>query len=225
MNEIAVIIYHSDANLIYRKEWIDECIHSIKNQTLKNFSVVELNYSNKDIFYYNEAESKIIKKMDNHIEAMNFLLDYCFQDKSLQYVFNINLDDTNNENRFLKELSFLKENNYDLVSCEFDRKYDKTLSKIVKSSLENNGIKDIQEIYLRPYEEIVSKGLNVICHPGVLYTKRFWNNFKYYDNTLGYEDLLMWIKAVRGGAKIGIYMDESLLVHRVHDNNVGSKYA
>jgi hypothetical protein len=223
MNKVAVIIYHKEILKLYKKEWIEECLNSIHQQTYQNFNLVELNYGQDDIFFSKESSIKIKNELNNHIEAMNYLLDYCFITNDFDYVFNINLDDIYNINRFKIQLDFIKENNYDLVSCEFDRQYDELIPKIVKNCLDNNNnIKSIQEIYTRPYDEIVSKGLNVICHPGVLYSKKFWNEFKYYDNSLGYEDLLMWIKAFKGGAKIGIYMQESLLTHRVHDNNVGS---
>jgi hypothetical protein len=36
----AVIIYHSNASKIYKKEWIDKCIDSIKAQTV-NYYIFE----------------------------------------------------------------------------------------------------------------------------------------------------------------------------------------
>lgn len=232
--KVAVIIYHKDADIIYLPKWIEECVNSISTQIL-DFGIFEMRYGTNSAgfgpkkYYCNYLGStrhlfdhEII---ENHIQAMNYMLNKCFAE-GYDFVFNINLDDIYSPERFEKQLKFMIEGDYDLVSCEFSRKYEssgKIIERVVAGQIGSSVTPEkLKEIYSLPYEEIVAKGLNIICHPGVLYSRKFWFEHGPYEDSLGNEDLKLWMKSIQAGAKVGIYMDKPLMTHRVHDNNTGT---
>ncbi len=62
---------------------------------------------------------------------------------------------------------------------------------------------------------------NILNHSVICYTKKFWNNFKYYDeNAIGKEDLLLWQRALNSGAKVHI-IDKILCYYRLSANQTG----
>lgn len=134
----AVIFYHSNLHLHYPLRWIKKCVDSIAAQTYQDFDVIELNYGDaalvdqtqigglstiaaEPLFYANipgKNHYKVHQKMENHIMAMNHLLNHCFNDCGYDAVFNINMDDHYHPTRFEKQVEKIKEG-YDLVSSDF----------------------------------------------------------------------------------------------------------
>ena len=78
------ILYHSNIMSIYKERWIKQCIKTIKDQTYQDFDVFELNYGDDntklselyDVGGNKHFYEKI--KMNNHAEAMNYLIDKVF---------------------------------------------------------------------------------------------------------------------------------------------------
>ncbi len=130
----AVIFYHKNLHTIYPQHWIDKCVSSIAAQTYKDFDVIELNYGdisnifNGDIkeqaplhFYAKLPGHKyepICIPMENHITAMNYLLNYCFKEKGYDVVFNTNMDDFYHPTRFAKQIEKI-EAGFDIVTSDF----------------------------------------------------------------------------------------------------------
>ena len=56
--------------------------------------------------------------MENYAEAMNFIITKSFED-GCDYVFNTNLDDLYSPERIEKQLQYIQEGEYDLISCDF----------------------------------------------------------------------------------------------------------
>jgi len=68
-----------------------------------------------------------------------------------------------------------------------------------------------------------AKDHNIICHPAVCYTRSFWEHFGPYDpTTIPREDLLLWKKARKKGAKFGI-TPQILCCYRIHPNQITAK--
>ena len=57
-------------------------------------------------------------KMNNHAEAMNYLIDKVFLEEKYDICFNINLDDYYDTYRFEKQIESVKEG-YELISSEY----------------------------------------------------------------------------------------------------------
>lgn len=205
----AAIVYHKNIKSIYKEEWIEKSFGSILNQTYKDFSIYELNYGNDDLKLYREFVNN--KKyhyyqieMQNHVEAMNFLIDECLKD-GCDIVFNNNLDDINHKNRFKIQAKFI-ENGFDIVSSNFIH-IDDVGIEVRKMKFDSV---DIQ------YE--FNKGNNVICHPSVCYSKNFLLKNRYNPTEIPQEDFLLWKKTLKN-YKFHICSDY-LLNYRLHSNQV-----
>lgn len=201
----AVIIYHREVYQRYKKEWVDACIESIRNQSYKGFDVLELNYGDDNLQLY--AGSVFFnEKKRNFIEAMNTLLDMAFEDYDV--VFNTNLDDTYDTERFSLQLEEVKKG-ADLVSSDFRRIGDIEGDLIFHD-------KDIKaELNRTPPH-------NILCHPVICYTRKFWQTHGPYNpDSVKFEDMELWLKAINAGAKVHI-VPKILCTQRIHNGNTGS---
>ena len=180
--KVITIIYHKNISSLYKKEWIEKSYNSILNQTYTDFIIYELNYGDDDLQLCNESDEKEYKyykiPFENHAEAMNFLLEKCFIDGA-DFIFNNNLDDINDINRFQIQISAIK-NGYDLVSSNFIH-IDEDDNEITKMTMSNFNLNDE-----------FSKGHNIICHPSVCYSRKFIENNKYIPSEIPEEDFNLW---------------------------------
>jgi hypothetical protein len=212
--KLGVIFFHKNIRSIYQERWINKCRETILNQTIKEFSIYEINYGGDDFSLFEGIELKnphtfISEEKSNHAEAMNTIIDLAFED-GCEYVFNTNLDDYYDLNRFEKQIEFLNQG-YDIVTSDFcyveeiqneDRiTFYKEIKKFgdVKSNLERNH--------------------NIVAHPCVAYSKKFWESNRYNPEEIPEEDMLLWKRGIEGGSKFYI-CDEVLLKYRLHSNQV-----
>ena len=81
------------------------------------------------------------------------------------------------------------------------------------------------------YEDIKKKIFekhNIINHPCICFSKKFWNfkdkygNFLRYRNDLPFEDLSLWSRACSNDIPISI-VNKHLLFYRIHNNQIGEK--
>ncbi len=209
VGKIGVIIYHSNLLSIYKKEWIDKCVDSIMDQTFQDYHIYELCYSVDKYQLFSGFNYKHVP-MPNHIWGMNFILDWAFGD-GCEIVFNINLDDIYHPARFEKQIKVIK-SGYDLVSSNIQYMEDK------------GGVDVLGQVFefakLNIHEEFNKKN-NIIAHPACCYSKKFWETNKYYNNdSLGFEDMELWIRSLNNRAKIYI-IDEVLLYYRISPKQTG----
>jgi hypothetical protein len=212
--KIGVVFFHKNIKSIYHEEWIKKCVESILSQTVKDFSIYEINYGGGDYSVLEGSEIKnphffISEEKENHAEAMNIVISLAFDD-GCDCVFNTNLDDFYDSRRFQIQLDWIK-NGYDLVSSDFcyieevDGKDTITLTRNIKK------FGDIQENLEREH--------NVIAHPCVAYSRKFWENNKYIPQEIPREDMFLWIRSIKKGFKFHI-CEEVLLNYRLHKNQV-----
>lgn len=201
--KVALIVYHSNL-LQYPPEWIEQFRQSILNQTIKGFTIIELNYGGgqERIFEDQYFQSH---KLSNHAEAMNMLLIACFDKWGVDYVLNTNCDDWYSPDRVEKQLECL-EQGYDIVSSNFSL---------------HNGTEfyHTHQFHALDIKSELDKDHNIICHPVVAYSKNFWDNNCYYDEEIPFEDLRLWQRTI-DNYKFKILPDV-LCYHRVHKTSVG----
>jgi hypothetical protein len=201
--KVCVIFYHKNI-FLFKKEWIDKCIMSIKEQTFKDFDVLELNYdqTGKQLF-----ENSIFEHVPlfNHVEAMNYLIQKA---KALcyDYVFNVNIDDYYAPNRIEKQLEYLQ--NYDMVSSDMICIKEKKGQEIILSTCKNSNLNIKEQLLLNN---------NIIAHPCVAWKISFFDNLK-YENEIPAEDLRLWQRAI--DKKTMFIIPEFLLYYRIHDNQI-----
>lgn len=222
--KVAVILYHKNINKIYKEEWIEQCIQSIIEQTYKDYYVYDLNYGGDDFnfskhfserksFWNSKIKYKFFSEnLENHAEAMNYLFDRCIED-DMDCVFNINLDDYYDLNRFDIQLIKIKEG-YDIVSSNFkyigDFKFD--------------GWGGQSEFNYHHCNNDITKNLeggNIIGHPSVCYSRNFINKNKYIPTEIPKEDWELWR---RTSTDFKFYIcEELLLFYRIHGEQITSK--
>jgi hypothetical protein len=164
------------------------------------------------------------RPMENHIYAMNFILDKAFINHDV--VFNINLDDFYAYNRFERQLQEVKKG-YDIISSDF--------RTVIQRNQNNKHLKEFDFVdgkdavvgnmtmSVKNVKESQSRNHNIVAHPAVCYTRGFWERNKYYDvNRVGDEDFVLWKKAVANNEKFFI-VPEPLLYYRLSPSQISSK--
>lgn len=204
-----VIFYHKNAQSIYPKKWIEECVESIKGQSYEDFDVIELNYGGGEERYCEGMKGKYIflnTPLENHIYAMNYLYDLAFE-YGYDVVFNTNMDDCYHWNRFTIQLKAIVQGTQ-LVSSNW-------------VYIDGNGkAGKVFNYCKRDLETELNKGHNIIAHPVIAMHRSFWEDgLRYNEAMLGHEDMDLWKRAVSAGKKFYI-IDNYLLFYRIHSNQV-----
>lgn len=250
----AVIFFHKNIQKLYKKRWVDKCVQSILNQEQINFDIFEINYGNEDysIFENIELDKKINysffkKDYATHTEATTFLLNKLFYDLNYDFVFNTNLDDYYDTKRFYYQYFDLIKGDSLLNSTLFNYITENSDGKDVNSDSGNTFIYSKEHNILTwrmnpeisdcnyniniPYDVVkdeLIKQSNCICHPGVCFTKDFWNSVDDFGNKIRYrndkplEDISLWKRSVEAGINIGI-VNQNLVHYRIHGSQICSK--
>lgn len=209
---VAVLFYHKNIGAIYKKEWIEECVNSIKEQTYQDFDVLELNYGGTESNYaygVGKTHRFFAGELTNHIWAMNYLIDLAFRE-GYDVVMNTNMDDIYAKDRFEKQISVIQ-NGFQLVSSDFYHMQD------------GNIIREMQMSKRGDIGMNLRKNHNLIAHPCVAMHRSFWTDGLKYRDLLGYEDLDLWQRAHKAGKRFYI-IPENLLFYRLHTNQITKKY-
>ena len=82
MQKLGVVIYHSNILNIYKPRWIIECVSSLLNQTVNDFTIYEINYDGENNSVLPPTCPNKRKffalKLKNHAQAMNFIIEQAF---------------------------------------------------------------------------------------------------------------------------------------------------
>lgn len=220
---IAVILFHKNLYSIYKERWITDSVNSVLNQTFQDFDILEINYgedsfslssrfdfSKKNYVFYNTP-------LKNHAEAQNFLLDRC-REFEYDYVFNTNLDDINTPTRFEDQLRYAQENNTDVTSGDMFYIRESPLYG-VDEIFDDKNLRDFNTIEKIHFQ--FKKGINVVCHPLVLYSSKFIREVRYNPEEIPQEDFLLWKRLIHTYT-FGI-VPKVLLHYRIHQNQISYK--
>lgn len=202
---IAVIIYHKNVKR-YPPQWISKCVESIQNQTYKKFDVFELDYGNDGTQIYPKSIFDS-KELTTHADAHNFLLDKAFF-WGYDYVFNVNVDDYYDPTRFEKQLAYA-EQGYDVISSNF---------YFVD---ENNNQISYMQGHDKNIMEEANKGINIIAHPVLCYSKHFWTTCsRLIPSQIPIDDFELWKRSYESGKYKFIILPDYLLYYRIHNSKV-----
>lgn len=199
----AILSYHKNVNKIYPKDWIEDYRLTILNQTKKDLPIFEMNYGGGEerLFSHSYFESV---SMPTFVHALNYLLDKVFSG-GFDCAGNTNVDDIYSLNWVEKSLPYIKKG-YDIVSCNFHL-------------FNEDGIYHTHHFDKLNIERELEKNHNVICHPGIFYSRKFWRNGnRYIPEEQPVEDRELWKRSIKNYNFIII--PEHLVYHRVHDNAV-----
>jgi len=212
--KLGVIFFHSNIRFLYSDRWIEKSVRSMVDQTIGEFTIYEINYGEDSYTVFENIDSQQDKKfynqkLDNHAEAMNFILDRAFED-GCEYVFNTNLDDFYSPDRMEKQIVELNKG-FDLVSSNMQYIEERDETDVILKNLNLFQFGDIKEKLLN--------GHNIIAHPVVAYSRIFWKSNRYVPSEIPSEDFLMWKRAISEGFRFSI-IDEYLLSYRLHSSQI-----
>ncbi len=209
LHKYAVIFFHKNIKKIYKNKWIKKCVESVLLQINIKFDIFEINYGGEDYSVFEDFKIQLENmefgyffykiNLNNHIEAMVYLLNKTFSSKyKYDYVFNTNLDDYYDINRFTEQIVFLHLNP-DYLVCSSMWEYIDSKGNLIKEYT-NKDIKcrlttDNKQILFEEIFNKLNKNKNIINHSGVCFTRKLWllldenlNLFRYRnDKPLGYE--------------------------------------
>lgn len=204
MYKIALLSYHSNHKDIYRPHWIDKYKDSILDQTYHDVDIFEFDYSGNGerIFENSYFESR---KYPTFVHALNYLLDKVFS-AGYYAAMNTNVDDYYRHDTVERLYDDMKRGDYDLATCNFCLVRDDRVIKYHRF----HALNVLQEL---------ERGHNPVAHPAIMYNKSFWKTNKYDPDEIPYEDMNLWLRALRSGSTIHIN-EQNLLFHRLHTNAV-----
>jgi hypothetical protein len=195
--------YHKNAGGIYPQQWINEYRDSILYQEQQEFDIHEVNYGDTEYRIFSSSVFEQ-KRFPTFVHCMNYLLGSLFTD-GYDCVLNTNADDKYSS-KWVAQVAGHIAAGYDLVSCNFVLFQDDKL--LHRHHFDRTNI---------AYE--LSRNHNVICHPAVGYSKKFWERGnRYVPEEIPLEDLKLWQRAIANSKFI--ILPGHLCYHRIHDNSV-----
>lgn len=192
----------------YPEKWITDYVNSYHWQTFK-IPIYEINYGGKKNRLFKDSQF-YSKQFDTHADAHNFILDEVFKD-GFDYAFNSNIDDIYEKTRIEIQASYLK--GHDIISC--NHSIINGDNEITKADIRFSDQSPGQQFQRVPPH-------NIISHPGVVYSKRFWENCpKLNPKLIPIDDLDLWLWAYNNGYQFKI-VPHVLVYYRVHENSVAA---
>ena len=163
------------------EKYIDKCLNSLVNQTLKDIEIIVVNDGTKDnsqiiIDSYKKKYPKIIKSFIKENGGLSDARNYGIEKAVGEYIAFVDSDDYVALDMYEKMYNKAKSNNYDMVVCDLYYEYpDKRVS--VSSNIKNDILnkKDIKKIYSsiypaawnKLYERSILKDNNLLFKKGV----------------------------------------------------------
>lgn len=195
---------------VYNSEsYVAAAIESILVQSHKNFELIIVDDGSTDdsmkvVSSYCDARIKIFRNSQNL--GIVRTLNLGISKSNAQFIARMDSDDIAFPLRIEKQLKFLKDHNYDLVSA-----------KAVTCG-ENSG--KIFPMQLNSTEvEFGLAFINLIIHPLVFARASVLKNNIYLAEYEGAEDYSLWTRLILSGYKLSI-QDEILLQYRVHKSQI-----
>jgi hypothetical protein len=206
-NKIALICYHSNAEKIYPASWVQDYQASILMQAHRqHFDIFEFDYGGTGFQIFRNAWWYESLKLPTFVHAMKTLIDECFKE-GYKFVLNTNVDDVYHFKYVETMVSAMEKDKLDLGSSNFCLMEDGVLTCCHQFHKLNLNY------------EISFRGHNIISHPSVCYTRRFWETCRYNPEEIPREDLELWKRAIAAGMKMKI-IPQHLLFHRIHKQSV-----
>ena len=204
----AWICFHANTSR-YPKKWITDYVNSYHWQTTK-IPIYEINYG-KDKTQLFEDSKFYQKEFPTHAHAHNFILDEVFS-QGFDYAFNSNIDDIYERDRIESQL-IACQSGFDIISCNH-------------SIIDGNNLVTHHDIQFSSKSVGVELSRhpphNIVSHPGVVYSKKFWTKCpKLNPQSIPKDDMELWLWAYANGFKFHI-VPRTLVYYRVHENSVAA---
>lgn len=199
-----------------KREWLEQAILSILNQTYKNFELIitldnpkniELKqlieeYSKKDnriIFIYNKENIGLTNCLNNMLKIVKG-----------DYIARMDADDISLSTRFEEQLKYMQNNNLDICGANIIQFYKNENLNEIKNPSSFKNIK--KYIYIK----------NCVAHPTFLVKRKVYDRLNGYNEVPTCEDYDFLLRAINAGYTIG-NIPKFLLKYRLSPNSVSRK--
>ena len=206
MADISIIIPAYNA-----EKYINKCLDSIIHQTKKELEIIVINDGSTDKTEdkVKEYKDKRIKYFKNKNQGIGKTRNFGIEKATGSYIMFIDSDDYIEKDACEKMFNKARNDNLDIVICDFYKEYDNgTIEEIHTNTFSNSSLKDNPDIiteYLCPWAKIYDRKMIID------------NKIKFVEN-LKYEDAPFVIKALCTAKKIG-KIDECLNYYLIHGNS------
>lgn len=179
---------------IYNMEkYLEKCLDSLVNQTLKNIEIIAINDGSKDnsinILKKYEKQYKNIKVYDNENQGISKTRNFGIEKATGKYISFIDSDDYVDEKMFEIMYQKAEKDDLDIVVCDYYNYYENSgkLEKFKIADFQNTTINENKELIFQinpsPWNKIYRRELFINNN------YRFPINIKYED--LGYIPILL----------------------------------
>lgn len=195
-----------------RLEWVKQAVDSMVQQTYLEIELIiivdnpDINIKTKDYLREVETADNRVKILWNSVNlGLAKSLNKALNIASGKYIARMDADDISDCERLSKELKFLEDNDYDLVSAN-------------KINIDENGnvLAADPPVSREPSQTLQYS--NIIVHPLVLVKTDVMKEMNGYRLLLNSEDFDLWLRIIDKGYKIGI-LHEYLLKYRIRKNS------
>lgn len=196
-------------------EEIKQSINSILNQTYTNFEIIFVNDNpqNKEI---NRAidtvkDERLIVLNNNQNLGLVYSLNKALKYASGDFIARMDADDISVQDRFEKQINFIKKYDYDLVGGWIKKIDDdgKVISDVIKWQWKYENIKKVIRFE------------NQLAHPTFLGKKKVFEELNGYRDILYCEDYDFIVRAINNGIIVG-NCPELCLYYRVRKNSISN---
>lgn len=194
-----------------REKYVKQCLESVLNQTLQDIEIIIIDDGSQDktkkiISTYNDKRIKYIFKNNTGIGDTR---NNGIRLSSGEYITFIDIDDYIDENMLEKMYSKAKEENLDIVICNYIEinEESKKEKKYNLLSFKNTTLKDMPSI--------INKTNLGPCNK--IFKKELFNDLLFPTN-LKYEDMSLVIKLYKKAKKIG-KIDDYLSYFTIHEKS------
>lgn len=193
---------------------VSQAINSILNQTYSNFELIIVNDNPKNtelpeiLTDFQKKDQRIVLLNNNKNIGVAKTLNKAIEIAKGQYLARMDADDISHPERFVKELRYLKDGNFDVVT---------TNAQYINENDELAGQHSFIPRGPKAYEELLTVACNII-HPSVMMKKSSVDAVNGY-RALRCEDYDLWLRMLDHGYKIG-GIDENLMSYRIRNSGV-----
>jgi len=202
---------------VYNAEkYINESVHSILNQTFKDFELIIINDGSTDSSLHiinGFTDDRIVKINNNENIGLIDSLNKGLGAAKGEYIARMDADDISIAERFEKQINYLDNHpTIDILGTGFE--IFGSENKTIQVSI------DSKELEIDLYFQ------NIICHPSIMMrTKSLVENKLTYEKKFTHnEDWAFWLTAVNKGLKIN-NLNEVLLKYRLEGQNITTLHA
>ena len=198
--------------------WIRESVNSILTQTFREFEFIII-VDNPQIdeecrnYLNNIAKTDIrIRLIYNEVNmGLPRCLNRALSVASGKYIARMDADDISFSNRFERELTYMYENNADVVSCGY-------------ISIDEAGRRfpEMDELSSLHDSKMYLPITNIFVHPSIIMKAEAVNAVGGYRDFRTPQDYDLWLRLLSAGFNLMV-MDERLLYYRYRKNSISSQ--